>query len=127
MSIEVAAQSSSPNLGFDRLGDGQAPDTSRRAAGKGFRAWWVLRLRKIGQYAFAATDARARQYGWQIEERRGGLSRRYRDPRFDTFATCPRCHGSGATRRDVPCRQCGSTGRVTTSPRAGESKARRSA
>jgi hypothetical protein len=39
--------------------------------------------RAIGARLFAANDAEARWRGWQIIERHGGLSRRYRDPRFD--------------------------------------------
>jgi hypothetical protein len=40
-------------------------------------------LRAIGARLFAANDAEATWQGWQIIERHSGLSRRYRDPRFD--------------------------------------------
>lgn len=36
----------------------------------------------IGARLFAANDAEARRWGWQIIKRHAGLTRRYRDPRF---------------------------------------------
>ena len=38
-------------------------------------------LRRAGDRWFAAPDAAARERGWQIVPRRGGLSRTYPDPR----------------------------------------------
>jgi len=46
-------------------------------------AWPVRLLRRIGRRVFAVPDAHARHHGWRIEERRCGLRRVYRDPRFD--------------------------------------------
>jgi hypothetical protein len=40
-------------------------------------------LSAIGGTIFRAPDSRAREHGWQIIPRHGGLSRTYRDPRFD--------------------------------------------
>ncbi len=44
----------------------------------GMRGW----VRRLGARLFAGPDARARQYGWEITERWGGLARTYRDPRL---------------------------------------------
>src|ERR1700730_546252 len=52
-------------------------------------------LRNFGDRLFADTDARARRHGWQVTRRHGGLSRRYRDPRFDSLVRCPSCAGTG--------------------------------
>ena len=57
-------------------------------------------------------DAEAYWRNWQITRTQGGLGRRYRDPRFDTLAECPKCRGAGAI-GDQPCPPCLSTGRVT--------------
>lgn len=62
---------------------------------------------------FAATDATAREHGWQIISTRGALGRRYRDPRFDNLASCLRCRGSGARAPGSACQTCAGTGRVT--------------
>jgi hypothetical protein len=40
-------------------------------------------LRRVGQAAFRADDEFARRRGWTVEVGRFGLSRVYRDPRFD--------------------------------------------
>jgi hypothetical protein len=57
---------------------------------------WLARvLRNFGDRLFADADARARQHGWQVTRRNGGLSRRYRDPRFDSLVRCPSCAGTG--------------------------------
>ena len=75
---------------------------------------WLARLiRTAGDRLFEAEDARARQYGWQITARHGGLARTYRDPRFDRFRSCPDCRGTGTDRGDQPCDHCAGTGRVT--------------
>jgi hypothetical protein len=70
-------------------------------------------IRTAGDRLFEAEDARARQYGWQITARRGGLARTYRDPRFDRFRSCPDCRGTGTGRGDQPCGRCAGTGRIT--------------
>jgi hypothetical protein len=43
-------------------------------------------MSRIGAWIFAATDAEAGWWGWEIHERWRGLARRYRDPRFDQRA-----------------------------------------
>jgi hypothetical protein len=86
-----------------RQGGDPAPTTRRLA----------LLIRKVGDRLFHAEDARARQYGWQVTARRGGLARTYRDPRFDRFRSCPACSGTGRVTDERPCDGCGGTGRVT--------------
>jgi hypothetical protein len=75
----------------------------------------ALLIRAASDRLFQAEDARARQHGWQITARRGGLARTYRDPRFDRFRTCPACHGTGTGPAERPCDRCGGTGRITVS------------
>jgi hypothetical protein len=75
----------------------------------------ALLIRAAGDRLFQAEDARARQYGWEITGRRGGLARTYRDPRFDRFRSCPACRGSGTGPAEKPCDSCGGTGRITVS------------
>jgi hypothetical protein len=48
-------------------------------------AWFADRSTTITDRIFAGPDARARQHGWSVEIRPGGVSRRYRDPRFDSL------------------------------------------
>jgi hypothetical protein len=67
---------------------------------------WLDRL-------FEMNDAEAYWRGWQIIKVRGGLGRRYRDPRFDTLAACSRCGGAGS-RTGQPCSPCLGTGRART-------------
>jgi len=67
---------------------------------------WLDRL-------FELNDAEAYWRGWQIIKARGGLGRRYRDPRFDTLAACSRCGGAGS-RTGQPCSPCLGTGRART-------------
>jgi hypothetical protein len=91
-----------------------------KASGQGgnvARVTWRLALliRAAGDRLFHAEDMRARQYGWQMTARRGGLARTYRDPRFDRFRSCPVCHGSGTGPAAKPCDRCGGTGRITVS------------
>jgi hypothetical protein len=74
--------------------------------------WLAGRIAAVGARLFAAEDLAATQHGWQITQRRGGMGRSYRDPRFDTLRSCPRCHGSGATDGN-PCIPCDATGRVS--------------
>lgn len=76
----------------------------------------ALLIRAAGDRLFQAEDTRARQYGWQITVRRGGLARTYRDPRFDRFRSCPDCRGIGSDLTEEPCERCGGTGRITVSP-----------
>src|SRR5215472_6106228 len=75
----------------------------------------ALLIRATGNRLFQAEDARARQYGWQITARRGGLARTYRDPRFDRLRSCPACRGTGTGPTEQPCERCSGTGRITIS------------
>jgi hypothetical protein len=87
-----------------------SPDGQGKAR-HGPACWLAERLRAATGRLFAADDRKAREHGWQIGCRHGGLSRRYRDPRFDTLTTCPWCHGSGRA-GDQPCPACHGTGRL---------------
>ena len=69
-------------------------------------------IRALGEWLFRDDDARAVRHGWQIETRRGGLGRVYRDPRFDRLARCPDCGGSGTGESGGPCHRCSATGRI---------------
>jgi hypothetical protein len=68
-------------------------------------------LETVGARLFRADDRTAVEHGWQITASRGGLSRLYRDPRFDTIRACPKCSGDGVTDSE-PCVPCDGTGRV---------------
>jgi hypothetical protein len=46
-------------------------------------------IRRIGAALFKMHDAEARWRGWLITELWGGLARRYRDARFDTWTGMP--------------------------------------
>jgi DnaJ-class molecular chaperone len=76
---------------------------------------------RIGERAFAGTDAVARRHDWQIVPTRAGLGRRYRDPRFDTLAPCSRCRGLGTPASGDPCLICGGAGRIVLGQAAGTS------
>jgi hypothetical protein len=90
--------------------------------GKGYtvsvRTRVVLRVQewtcRLGAVLYAAPDARAARNGWTVVPRCGGLTRTYRDPRFDQFRRCHRCDGTGLSSRGS-CFRCGGTGRLTTS------------
>jgi hypothetical protein len=73
------------------------------------------RAAAVGARLHAVDDRTAIQDGWAITRRHGGLSRTYRDPRFDMLQECPRCGGEGSI-DDEPCALCDSTGRVTRGP-----------
>jgi len=68
-------------------------------------------LRRIGAAVFRKDDDFARQQGWEITEGRFGLSRSYRDPRFNELASCPVCGGTGSAGK-TRCARCSGTGRV---------------
>ena len=97
--------------------------------------WLRKQVETAGQRLFARDDLKAVHHGWQITTRCGGLGRQYRDPRFDTVRSCPRCAGNGTvgsgvtgsgitgrgttgrgTARGAPCSECGATGRITILP-----------
>jgi hypothetical protein len=73
-------------------------------------------IRTIGDQLFQAEDARARQRGWQILARRGGLARTCRDPRFDSLRRCPVCRATGTGLDHQACGYCEGAGRITVPP-----------
>jgi hypothetical protein len=76
-------------------------------------------LGRLSARLFRDQDATARRHGWHIKAGRGGLSRTYRDPRFDRLARCPMCRGSGTDASQEACDGCAATGRVTLARPAG--------
>ena len=46
-------------------------------------------LHAIGDRLHRDNDQWARQHGWQVTARHGGMSRSYRDPRFDQLMDNP--------------------------------------
>ena len=80
--------------------------------GRVLLSWLAAIPRRLGDRLFVMNDTEAYWRGWQITKTHGGLARRYRDPRFDTLAECPKCHGAGG-RADLPCVPCLGTGRIT--------------
>jgi hypothetical protein len=78
----------------------------------------------IASRLFRDSDAHARRYGWQVKIGHGGLSRTYRDPRFDLLQTCLTCLGTGAIRQEQECGRCSGTGRITSAGKL-NSEARR--
>lgn len=83
-------------------------------------------LSTIGGKIFGRDDRRARHRGWQITVRHGGLSRTYRDPRFDYLFSCPACGGRGHNPDRATCSSCDGSGRTvldraeTAQPRQGQ-------
>jgi hypothetical protein len=80
--------------------------------GRVLLSWLAAIPRRLGDRLFVMNDTEAYWRGWQITKTHGGLARRYRDPRFDTLAECPKCHGAGGP-ADLPCVPCLGTGRIT--------------
>ena len=70
-------------------------------------------IRRAGDLIFMVNDEEAYWRGWTVERRHAGLGRRYRNPLFDTLATCPHCRGLGITATESLCVKCTGTGRVT--------------
>lgn len=66
-----------------------------------------------GDRLFREQDASARRHGWDVQVRHGGLSRTYRDPRFDRLQACTVCRGTGIGQDDLACGHCSGTGRIT--------------
>ena len=87
-----------------------SPDRQDKAR-HGPAPWLAERLRAAGDRLFAEDDQKAREHGWEITSRHGGLSRRYRDPRFDTLTSCRWCHGTGLAGEEE-CPACRGTGRL---------------
>ena|SRR5690348_7359757 len=85
---------------------------------------WLSRLiEAAGDRLFRSDDQWAIEHNWQITKRHGGLSRSYRDPRFDMLRACLRCSGSGGY-PDEPCVTCDGTGRVRLTASYPESQLR---
>jgi hypothetical protein len=64
----------------------------------GFSLSWLIGLpRRAGTRLYAANDAEARWWGWQVTERWGGLVRQYRDARFDLLPRDPAIRRTGLT------------------------------
>jgi hypothetical protein len=82
-------------------------------------------LSAIGSKIFRTDDCRARDRGWQIIPRRSGLSRRYRDPRFDCLISCTACTGRGCNPDGATCSDCHGTGRLVLDPVAVSQQRRR--
>ncbi len=75
-------------------------------------SWLAAIPRRLGDRLFVMNDTEAYWRGWQITKTRGGLARRYRDPRFDALAQCPQCRGAGVS-ADLACIPCLGTGRIS--------------
>jgi hypothetical protein len=82
------------------------------AGGQGPARWLSKVIEAVGDRLFRTDDQWAIEHNLQVTRGRGGLSRSYRDPRFDTLYACLQCGGSGRTSRE-PCAECHGTGRVT--------------
>ena len=80
--------------------------------GQIFLSWQAALPGRLGDRLFAMNDTEAYWRDWQIIKTHGGLGRRYRDPRFDLLAECPKCRGAGDS-ADLPCPPCLGTGRIT--------------
>ena len=77
-----------------------------------------LGLLSLTQRLFAASDSTARQHGWDVNFFRRGFGRQYRDPRFDTLASCGNCRGYGVMPTGNTCERCNGYGRIILKPDA---------
>lgn len=73
-------------------------------------------LSAIGNMIFRADDHRARERSWQVLPRHGGLSRAYRDPRFDYLIRCAACSSRGRDLTGLTCPTCDGAGRISLNP-----------
>lgn len=74
-------------------------------------------IRRAADVVHARSDRRAVGRGWEVTVTgRRGIRRSYRDPRFDTLASCPRCGGEGRTPAGGECARCYGTGRIVHDP-----------
>jgi hypothetical protein len=73
-------------------------------------------LSLIGSKIFRTDDRRACERGWQVLSRHGGLSRTYRDPRFDDLIRCAACSDRGRDLVGVTCATCDGAGRIILNP-----------
>jgi len=62
----------------------QGRDLRSRRCLQRFLAWLAVEVQVIGNCLFRTDDAIAANMGWEVRAGRLGLSRTYRDPRFDT-------------------------------------------
>jgi hypothetical protein len=92
--------------------------TTNPVVRKTHRDLLLRRLSAIGSRIFRENDGRARNQGWQIIPRYGGLSRTCRDPRFDHLIACAVCNGNGCNAYGGTCSDCQGTGRITLEPAA---------
>jgi hypothetical protein len=87
-------------------------------------SWLAAIPRRLEDRLFVMNDAEAYWHDWQITKTRGGLVRKYRDPRFGTLAECSKCRGTGRNgagrngagangAANLPCVPCLGTGRIT--------------
>jgi hypothetical protein len=81
-------------------------------AGRVLLGWLAALPRRLGDRLFVMNDAEAYWRSWQTIRTHGGLGRRYREPRFDALAGCPKCQEAGLT-ADQPCPPCLGTGQIT--------------
>jgi hypothetical protein len=93
-------------------------DTTNPSVRKTLLDLLLYALSAIGSKIFRTDDCRARNQGWQIIPRHGGLSRLYRDPRFDFLIACAACAGHGCDPYDATCPDCRGTGRIDLNPAA---------
>ena len=74
--------------------------------------WMGHCLTQVGNLLFAGKDEEASWHAWSVERRDAGLGRAYRDPRFDTLASCPRCHRVSTAADGTACKQCSAAERL---------------
>jgi hypothetical protein len=74
--------------------------------------WMGHCLTRVGNLLFAGKDQEAGWHAWSVERRGAGLGRAYRDPRFDTLASCPRGHRVSTVADGTACQQCSAAERL---------------
>jgi hypothetical protein len=90
--------------------------TTNPVVRKTLRDLLIRGLNLIGNKIFQADDRHAHDRGWQINSRHGGLSRTYRDPRFDYVIPCPTCKGRDRDLSGLTCPACNGAGRTVVNP-----------
>jgi hypothetical protein len=96
---ELGDENRTPSLGFGSQKD------RRSAAGPAMRerirGSLVARIRAYSDRLFRDLDEQARQHGWKMETGPYGLTRSYRDPRFEALRAfrppVPTMHRNGGT------------------------------
>jgi hypothetical protein len=99
-----------PSSGLSESGDAVrklSPDSTGTGAlrtlttaGQILLSWLAALPGRLVDWLFAMNDTEAYWRDWQIIKTRGGLGRRYRDPRFNLLATCRPCLGTGRITRE---------------------------